>query len=494
MLVFLPVLLLCVHGHSQSIHISSHASLAEKIYLQEDNKVYTTGQTIWFKSIVTTAAEHFLTTLSGVLYVELIDPYENIVDKKLIKLEQGIGEGFFELRPGYADGYYQLRAYTEWNKNFGQDFFFKEYILVSKGEGKFETNVITNLTVVEVGNSERRLNVSLSPLAMDTLFKKNLTVFLTLDERRDTISIKKNKSNQYLLDYKVPENCQVVTLQVESNNRSGYSRTIVLDTNYLDFQLFPESGELVQGLAGVLGIKAVGYNGKGREVSGEIINKNGKPIASYKTNHLGMGQVALDKIDTSENYAVSIQIPGSAVQKTYSFPAIAAKGNILSVRKQGDIIKVKASSNYLDEDSVVVQASCRGIVYYDFKGRTRNGNLEFAIPSNLFPEGIIDFTLLLKGMPVAERLYFNQRPDSRLEIDAHPDKQTYTQREETKLHIETYDSTRKAVPSNLSVLVFNKTQQGNLLDYRQNILSYFLLASDLKGENRRSGILFFPGH
>jgi uncharacterized protein YfaS (alpha-2-macroglobulin family) len=94
----------------------------EKIYLQLDGKVYTTDKTIWFKAIVTNASDHNLTKLSGVLYVELIGPDEKIIEKKLIKLENGIGTGFFDLNQNYSAGTYLIRAYTEWDRNFGPVF------------------------------------------------------------------------------------------------------------------------------------------------------------------------------------------------------------------------------------------------------------------------------------------------------------------------------------------------------------------------------------
>lgn len=50
----------------------SNASFAEKIYLQLDKKVYTNGDTVWFKCIVSNASENILSVLSNVLYVELI--------------------------------------------------------------------------------------------------------------------------------------------------------------------------------------------------------------------------------------------------------------------------------------------------------------------------------------------------------------------------------------------------------------------------------------
>ena len=123
-------LILNSNARSQDNHKYSYGFEPEKIYLQLDGKVYTTDKTIWFKSIVANADDHAPTKLSGVLYVELIGPDEKIIEKKLIKLENGIGDGFFDLNQTYSEGLYLIRAYTEWDKNFGTDFFFKEYIQV----------------------------------------------------------------------------------------------------------------------------------------------------------------------------------------------------------------------------------------------------------------------------------------------------------------------------------------------------------------------------
>jgi uncharacterized protein YfaS (alpha-2-macroglobulin family) len=126
-------------ARSQNNQTYSFGYEPEKIYLQMDGKVYTTDKTIWFKAIVTNASDHTLTKLSGVLYVELIGPDEKIIEKKLIKLENGVGTGFFDLNQNYAEGTYLIRAYTEWDRNFGTDFFFKEYIQVFASKPKVKT-------------------------------------------------------------------------------------------------------------------------------------------------------------------------------------------------------------------------------------------------------------------------------------------------------------------------------------------------------------------
>jgi len=52
--------------------------------------------------------------------------------------------------------------------------------------------------------------------------------------------------------------CQFVTLQMQTKNLFSYSKTVVLDEARLDLQFFPESGELVHGIESKVGFKGSG--------------------------------------------------------------------------------------------------------------------------------------------------------------------------------------------------------------------------------------------
>jgi hypothetical protein len=475
--------------------INSPLPIVEKIYLQLDGKVYTTDKTIWFKAIVVNAADHVPTKLSGVLYVELIDPNEMILEKKLIKLDDGIGNGFFDLNQSYSEGRYLIRAYTEWNKNFGSDFYFHEYIQVFATSAKVKTDPISNIKLIENGNNESKLTASLDPLAIDSLQRKELTLYLTIDDKKDTLSIKKDEDNKYLLDYTVPVNSQFVTLKMLTKNLLSFTKTVALNEDRLDLQFFPESGELVNGLHSKVGFKAVDYNGKGKLVEGEIINEKGDAITSFKSNELGMGSFILENADKNTTYSAVLKSQtDEKISKMYPLPVVASHGNILSVVKNGTDILFVAASNYLINDSIYIRLSCRGLVYFDIKGQLKEGLLRSSIRGDSLPEGIIAFTMMDNTMhPVAERLYFNERPESRINISITTGKDTFFQREPTTLNIKATNKYGNPVNANLSILVFNKAQMGQIQNIRQNILSCFLLSSDLRGEIEKPGYYFSNG-
>jgi hypothetical protein len=400
--------------------IISNAYIAEKIYLQLDKDIYTTGSTIWFKSIVTKSLDNTPTDLSGVLYVELINAEKTIIEKKLIKLDKGIGEGYFDLLDTVKAGNYLIRAYTEWNKNFDADFFFEKYVQV------FST---------------------------------------------DNENAKENATSN--LETKIPE-------------QENDSKTIVNDKNRIDFQFFPESGELVNGLPSKVGFKVLDSYGNGKIIEGTIVDDENNLVTSFKSNALGMGHFILNKVDVKKNYHAK-----TSNNNLYPLPKIASIGNVLSVIHKENTIILTGISNYMKNDSIYVTASFRGVNVYDFKSILQNGTFRFSIPNDKLPQGIIAFTMLDNNKrKVAERLYFNKRLDNHPHIKISSEKPVYPKRDLTHFSIETTDKNNNPIIANTSVLVLNKQQLGTMQNMRDHIVSYFLMSSELKGTIEKPGFYF----
>src|ERR1035437_1750258 len=152
-----------------------------------------------------------------------------------------------------------------------------------------------------------------------------------------------------------------------------------------------------------------------------------------------MGSFILTRVDKNTSYFARIKSKSDGqLSNLYPLPRITLQGNVLSVIKNGKKILITASSNYLRNDCIYVRASCRGIIYYDIKGQLQEGVLRFTLPADKLPEGITSFTMMDNLLqPVAERLYFNERLENRVNIVISPEKDIYTQRELTKLNIKT---------------------------------------------------------
>jgi TonB-dependent SusC/RagA subfamily outer membrane receptor len=102
----------------------------EKVYLHTDKDQYTNNEDIWFSAYITLGTKHHYSLASKVLHIDFTSPKGKIVYTKSIPIEQGRGAGNITVPNTINSGEYQLRAYTQWMRNFSNDFFFKKNITV----------------------------------------------------------------------------------------------------------------------------------------------------------------------------------------------------------------------------------------------------------------------------------------------------------------------------------------------------------------------------
>lgn len=135
-----------------NIHQFNSIFPQEKVYLQFDNTSYYTGETIWFKAFVTSAS-NLSRSQSKVLYVDLISPTGVVLKQQKLMIVAGQADGSLPLLDGstaqarekrgvveYPSGFYEIRAYTNFMLNFGDNVVFSRVFAVyekPKEEGKF---------------------------------------------------------------------------------------------------------------------------------------------------------------------------------------------------------------------------------------------------------------------------------------------------------------------------------------------------------------------
>lgn len=467
--------------YAQDHTISIYNIPAEKVYLQLDRTGYTTDQTIWFKAIVSDASTHRPSVLSGVLYVELIAPDEKIVERKLLKMVSGSGNSFFELHDNLIEGNYLLRAYTEWNKNFGADFIYEEYINIFSSVGEYSESPINEVSLVEKDSSKFWLVARLKSDFFDDNRKHKLNAYLDIDGKKDTLSLKLKNDDKPFLDYPVPSHTHLVAMTLETEDKKKYHKTISLNSELLDVQFFPESGVMVDSLSTKIGFKVLNDKGVGIAVEGNIYNDDNQFITAFKSNDLGMGVFFINpKVGTY--YHAKIEGSENKTLVKYPLPKVDQSGTVLSVLNANKNIALSVSSNYQISDSIFIKVQHRGKDIFLIEGKLDGGRLLTSVPKNKFPEGILVFTLLNnEEQPLVQRLYFNEILDARLQIALSSKKKIYSPREKATLEIAVANSTGEPVNGNLSVLVIDRA----VLEAKtggNNIISYFLMDSELKGE------------
>ncbi|MDB5133436.1 MAG: TonB-dependent receptor, partial [Mucilaginibacter sp.] len=99
-------------------------------YLHFDKPYYVAGDTIYFKAYVTLGEKHRLSSLSGVLHIELVNTNNKIDQSIKLQLTNGLTWGDFALPDSLPKGNYRVRAYTQWMRNAGDDVYFDQTIPV----------------------------------------------------------------------------------------------------------------------------------------------------------------------------------------------------------------------------------------------------------------------------------------------------------------------------------------------------------------------------
>ncbi|WP_308991841.1 hypothetical protein QLS71_006495 [Mariniflexile litorale] len=472
---------------------------AEKIYLQLSSTVFTTDKTIWFKAIVTDL-NHTPTKLSGILHVELIDFDERVIDQKLLKLEKGIADSFFQLNEAMSSGRYLIRAYTKWNTNFDADFISEYYINLYTPKTILENEeAIRGIILTENESKQYELSAKVFPRVIDPKYRGKLMLYIDMDTKEDSVEIKKDKQGDYRFNYLLPEAVVKAKLELRldaiklKNNNYGfvntYSKTFFIDKDYLDLQFFPEGGKLVDGVLSTVAFKALDYKNEGQKVSGNIVDQYDSVIAPFVSNKLGMG-ITYFKADVDKIYYGSVK-NNRDVEYKFMLPKVVPIGQVLTVRQAGNYIRIGINSNDLKQDSIYLKVQSRGVTFHNSKLQLKNGIVNIALEKKSLPEGIVKLTILNTNKePVCERLIYNFSEDYRLNITATPHLKQYSQRDKTIINIFTKDKDSQLVKAHLSVLILNKEQLGRMQDRRQNILSYFLLNSELRG-NIESPYIYF---
>ncbi len=102
----------------------------EKVYLHTDRDLFSSGENLWYKAYAVLGEHHQFSLASKVIHVDLIGPNTEILVSQTNELFDGKAIGSIALPKNLPAGNYQLRAYTNWMRNFDHDFFFTKMVQV----------------------------------------------------------------------------------------------------------------------------------------------------------------------------------------------------------------------------------------------------------------------------------------------------------------------------------------------------------------------------
>jgi hypothetical protein len=245
-----------------------------------------------------------------------------------------------------------------------------------------------------------------------------------------------------------------------------------------DLSFFPEGGNLLTGVACKIAFKALKTNGLAENVSGSIHDSDGKTVLpSFRSLHKGMGNFILTP-EAGKTYYATVENENHAVKK-FPLPAALKGACALSAQWDGNYVRISVnrSPEPTDNDSLLLVIHSRGIAGY---AAPWNPSVPYLyLKKDDFPSGILQVLLLDKnGNPLSERLLFCIN-DDQAHLSLTGNGENFNPRERVTIDLKLTDKDSRPLAGNFSVSVTDNAKTA--IDSASNILTSFLLTSDLRG-------------
>lgn len=282
---------------------------------------------------------------------------------------------------------------------------------------------------------------------------------------------------------------KIISVPVNAPNSSPSSASAVVDKKNTpsstqtvqdpSIQFLPEGGSWIVGRSQKIAFKAIAPNGKGIAIEGEIKDSRLRQVATFKSNAMGMGYFTAIA-EPEEIYTAFIKVGKNNYNQ--QLPRTKKSGTTLIVKNDFnlDSLVITVLSDIPNQPLTMIGQS-KGLVCFtaNFSAETKRRTIKIA--KKLFPTGISQIILQSQDQILNERNFFIHHQDQ-LQVSLSSASTTYSNRENIPIQIKVSDANQQPVGGSFSIVVTDDNQVQKDEEADDNILSYFLLSSDLKGE------------
>src|ERR1035437_3794246 len=471
-------------------YVESHEEFpSEKVFLHLDRFNYAQGDTIWFKAYSWYGFDQIPDTISGILYVDLINGEGRVASRRKLLIHNGDSYGEFSLDSAIAPGLYSLRAYTRLMRDIKTYESFYQTITISTVKQKFHFDC-SPIKLKQIGKDSLKIGFRFFEIDatgnLNNNLKHKISYSLKIGDhlvQKDSILAENTK--EQVLKYSLTsvskhDSMAVISFYIMDDQLSFEKQfTIPLEEN-IDLQFFPEGGNLVAGIESKVAFKAIGIDGLSRNVSGEILADDEKVVTGFKSMQKGMGYFML-KPQPKKQYSASFWYNNQ--KYIVPLPRIYEEGTVISLNVIGNnkepILSIKQTQSVSITNKYVI-GSAYGKVWFSALVKAFKDSCGFKIPLQLLPEGVCRLTLLNEKFEAeCERLIYVDK-NQRFKIEVISDSSSYNTRSRITLFIKTTNFIGAPVQTDLSLSVIDKEQK--IKDQNiHGISAYKLIGSELHG-------------
>ena len=421
---------------SLSQRVASYATRypQETVFVHMDNTCYFQGDTIFYKAYVTRSDKGTLSDISQVLYVELLNHDGYLVERQMLKLTRGEGYSSIVLPDTIYSGYYELRAYTRWQLNWG------------------------------------RMEHEHSRYAEEW--------FLRQDMAKDFFRDYEKLYSRVFPVYDKPKKEGDYVREMTFRPLQRYYKPR-FDVPKPEVSFYPEGGTLVDGVPQRVAFEALDTEGKYLKGRMVVRDAEGQLIAEASTEHRGRGCLELSSMHATTSKAYFEQEGQEPVE--VKWPKAEQQGVVLRVSQENGMLKVNVLRSAEAPGTLGLTLLAHGTVHHSevLKGNT------FEYPLGKLPDGVAQVTLFdAQGRVWADRQTFVRHAGlsaSNVKVKGVDASGKPFERVDMEI--------QAAQPATVSVSVRDKALSENISD-NASLLTEMLLASQIRGFVENPGYYF----
>jgi alpha-2-macroglobulin-like protein len=446
-------------------------------YIMTDKPLYQPGETIWLRTDVR-ATGTFLGGPAIGATLQLVSPRGAIVAAKRVLVRDGIARNDFVLADGIEGGEYSIQLITDDGTLDARKIIIDTYDaprlqktveLLRKAYG--EGDAVTAAIEIKLATGE--------PFA-DRALKGIVTID---DVEQPPLAIMTDKHGKatarFTLPAKLTRGDGLLTILAEDGGvTESIQKRIPIVMKTLQLGLYPEGGDLVDGVPGRVYFMARTTLGKPADIAGRVVDDRGTVVAELSSIHDGLGRFELIPA-TDRSYRVQVTKPAGIIQ-TFDVPAAKPGGCVIRSVDQprGDALRIAAICNTSRRLAVEAVLREQRVAGGSFEVETGEPTV-VELPIEATAQGVVRVTLFsTRNEPLAERLvYHGMGADLKITLTA--DRETYSPRDPVKLKIRTTDPAGRPVKANIGIAVVDETVLSFADDKSGRILARMFLEPEL---------------
>jgi len=265
---------------------------------------------------------------------------------------------------------------------------------------------------------------------------------------------------------------KAISILTKESTAANAKNTVIPSISF-----FPEGGDIIDGLANKIAFKANDQWGRPVKVKGLIVSNKGNTEDSIRTMHNGMGYFFLTP-QPGVTYTAKWKDEKNVEHHT-PLPKTRSSGAVLQVSVSGTnrVFSVTCTPELISSvDTVHLVGTIYQHEVFRLTKPTNLTEIKGTIPTIALPSGILTITLFDKyWKPLAERITYINNNEYTFQPEMEVQRWGLNKRARNELKITVPDS----LIANLSISV---TDAAIGTDSSNNIISHFLLSSELKGQ------------